>query len=150
MFYNDWYSHLFSHAATSAPVTSGPGTTAAPTVAPTVASTVSNFPEESSADMKVVCYYPNWPYYRPGDGKYLVEDIPTSLCTHIIYSFVVLDPNTHLIKIHDDWLDVQLGNIEKFTALKTSNPGVKFMIALGGWTDSRILGTLYGLILLLI
>ena len=87
--------------------------------------------------MKVVCYYPNWPYYRLGDGKYLVEDIDTSLCTHIMYSFVVLDPSSHLIKIHDDWLDVQLGNLRKFTNLKAANPNVKFMLALGGWTDSR-------------
>jgi len=87
--------------------------------------------------MKVVCYYPNWPYYRPGEGSYKVEDIDTSLCTHIMYSFVVLDPNTHLIKIHDSWLDVDLGNIKKFTSLKASNPGVKFMLAWGGWTDSR-------------
>jgi GH18 family chitinase len=92
---------------------------------------------EAKASMKVVCYYPNWPYYRQGDGKYTVEDIDTSICTHIMYSFVVLDPNTHKIKIHDDWLDVQLGNIKKFTDLKAANPGVKFMLALGGWTDSR-------------
>ena len=87
--------------------------------------------------MKVVCYYPNWPYYRQGDGKYLVEDIDTSICTHIVYSFVVLDPSSHLIKIHDDWLDVQLGNLRKFTNLKAANPNVKFMLALGGWNDSR-------------
>ena len=87
--------------------------------------------------MKVVCYYPNWPYYRQGDGKYTVEDIEPGLCTHIMYSFVVLDPSTHVMKIHDDWLDVQLGNMRKFTDLKKAHPGVKFMVALGGWTDSR-------------
>ena len=94
------------------------------------------------ANMRVVCYYPNWPYYRTGEGKYLVEDIEPGLCTHLIYSFVVLDPNTHLIKIHDDWLDVQLGNIKKFVALKAANPGTKFLIALGGWNDSRQPGIL--------
>ena len=87
--------------------------------------------------MKVVCYYPNWPYYRQGDGKYTVEDIEPGLCTHIMYSFVVLDPSTHVMKIHDKWLDVDLGNLRKFTDLKKDYPGVKFMLALGGWTDSR-------------
>ena len=40
----------------------------------------------TTTPMKVVCYYPNWVYYRKGDGKYTVDDIDTSLCTHIIYS----------------------------------------------------------------
>lgn len=66
-----------------------------------------------------------------------MEDIEPGLCTHIMYSFVVLDPSKHVMKIHDDWLDVQLGNMKKFTDLKKSYPGVKFMVALGGWTDSR-------------
>ena len=92
---------------------------------------------EANAAMRVVCYYPNWPYYRQGEGKYTVEDIEPGICTHIIYSFVVLDPASHVIKIHDDWLDVQLGNIRKFTDLKKSHPGVKFLVALGGWNDSR-------------
>ena len=73
--------------------------------------------------MKVVCYYPNWPYYRQGDGKYTVEDIEPGLCTHIMYSFVLLDPSTHVMKVHDDWLDVQRGNMKKFTDLKKANPG---------------------------
>ena len=98
--------------------------------------------------MRIVGYYPNWTHYRTGDGKYTVDDIQPSLCTHIIYSFVVLDPKTHLIKIHDDWLDVQLGNIKKFTRLKTSHPGVKFLVALGGWTDSRTPGNRSSLCLL--
>ena len=85
----------------------------------------------------MVCYYPNWPYYREGEGKYTIENIEVNLCTHLVYSFVVLDPSSHVIKIHDDWLDVQLGNLKKFTALRASHPGVKFLVALGGWNDSR-------------
>lgn len=85
----------------------------------------------------MVCYYSNWPYYRKGEGKYLIENIEVNLCTHLVYSFVVLDPSSHVIKIHDDWLDVQLGNLKKFTALRASHPGVKLLVALGGWTDSR-------------
>merc|ERR1712242_244099 len=87
----------------------------------------------ATTPMKVVCYYPNWVYYRKGDGKYTVDDIDTSLCTHII-------------KAHDTWLDIDrsnsrgwnLGNFRKFTALKQSNPDVKYMLALGGWNDSKM------------
>ena len=92
---------------------------------------------EANAGMRVVCYYPNWPYYRQGDGKHTVEDIEARLCTHIVYSFVVLNPKTRVMKIHDNWLDVQLGNMKKFTDLRKKFPGVKFMVALGGWNDSR-------------
>lgn len=92
----------------------------------------------TTTPMKVVCYYPNWVYYRKGDGKYTVDDIDTSLCTHIIYSFVILDGEKHIIKAHDTWLDIDLGNFRKFTALKKTNPNAKYMLALGGWNDSKM------------
>lgn len=95
----------------------------------------------NTTPMKVVCYYPNWVYYRKGDGKYTVDDIDTSLCTHIIYSFVILDGEKHIIKAHDTWLDTDgynLGNFRKFTALKKTNPNTKYMLALGGWNDSKM------------
>ena len=66
-----------------------------------------------------------------------MEDIDASICTHIIYSFFVLDPTNYIMKLHDPWLDNDLGNIKNFMKLKASNPGVKLLVALGGWTDSR-------------
>jgi len=90
------------------------------------------------ARMKLVCYYPNWTYYRTGDGKYLVEDIDPSLCTHLVYAFSVLDPATHLITVHDSWLDIDLANINKFINIKRHHPHVKLLLALGGWNDSRL------------
>ena len=68
-----------------------------------------------------------------------MDDINSSLCTHIIYSFVVLDPVTHLIKSQDPWLDqAPTENFRKFTSLKKLHPDVKFLVALGGWLDSSI------------
>lgn len=90
-----------------------------------------------NGEKRIVCYYPNWAYWRPGIGKYTVGDIDATLCTHIIYSFVVLDADKHTLKTNDEWLDVQKGNFEAFIGLKKSNPNVKLMIALGGWTDSQ-------------
>ena len=91
---------------------------------------------ESKAPMRVGCYYSSSSYWRRED-KYTVENIQADLCTHIIYSFMLLDPVTFLMKIGDDQLDVQLGNIKNFTDLKKTNPGVKLIVALGGWNDSR-------------
>ena len=92
---------------------------------------------EAREPKRVVCYYPNWPYYRNGNGKYLVENIDPSICTHIIYSFVILDATNYVMKIHDPWLDIDLGNINKFLQIKQTNPKVKLLVALGGWNDSR-------------
>ena len=76
-----------------------------------------------------------------------MDDIDPTLCTHIVYSFAVLDSNNHVLKAHDPWLDLDrsggfrgwnLGGFSKFTALKKKNPNVKFMLALGGWKDSEV------------
>lgn len=40
----------------------------------------------------------NWAWYRPGEGKFLPENIDENLCTHIVYGFAVLDGSTLTIK----------------------------------------------------
>lgn len=77
-----------------------------------------------------------------GSGKYTVEDIDLDVCTHLVYAFAVLDSNTYTIKAHDSYLDLPdnngLDNFRKFTSLKTRKVGLKTLLAIGGWTDSRI------------
>ena len=34
---------------------------------------------------KVVCYYSSWAFYRPGYGKFDIDDIDPFLCTHLNY-----------------------------------------------------------------
>ena len=65
-------------------------------------------PDQSglSGDYKIVCYFTNWAWYRPGIGKYEAGDVDPSLCTHIVYGFAVLDYNTLTIKPHDTWADL--------------------------------------------
>ncbi len=50
---------------------------------------------------RVVCYYPNWAYYRTGAGKYTVDDVDPGLCTHVVYSFAVLNTANFGVKAHD-------------------------------------------------
>ncbi len=66
-----------------------------------------------------------------------MDDIDTNLCTHVVYAFAILDPNSLEMVAFDNWLDIQLKNYEKFAALKQKNPKLKLLMALGGWTDSR-------------
>jgi GH18 family chitinase len=45
------------------------------------------FPVDSN---KVVCYFGSWSVYRPGDGKFDVENIDPMICTHLIFGFAGL------------------------------------------------------------
>ncbi|KAA0201537.1 hypothetical protein HAZT_HAZT005430 [Hyalella azteca] len=90
-------------------------------------------------EFKVVCYFTNWAWYRQGEGKYKPEDIDSSLCTHIVYGFAVLDSSRLLIKPHDTWADFDNKFYEKVTSHRSK--GTKVLIAIGGWNDS--LGSKY-------
>ncbi|XP_076042470.1 putative chitinase 2 [Oratosquilla oratoria] len=57
--------------------------------------------EDKNASPVMVCYFGSWAVYRPGKGKFDVEDIPPALCTHIIYAFAGLRNNQ--IKPLDPW-----------------------------------------------
>ena len=61
---------------------------------------------EISGDYKIVCYFTNWAWYRPGQGKFRAENVRPELCTHIVYGFAVLDQNSLTIKPHDTWADI--------------------------------------------
>ncbi|KAG7154890.1 Chitotriosidase-1-like 5 [Homarus americanus] len=95
----------------------------------------------NSCNKVVTCYYSNWAYWRSGDGKYTVEDIDLNVCTHLVYAFAVLDSTSYKIKAHDEYLDLSenygIGNFKKFTNLKQQKAGLKTLLAIGGWTDSR-------------
>ncbi|KAK3893314.1 hypothetical protein Pcinc_002870 [Petrolisthes cinctipes] len=96
--------------------------------------------ESRQTSQKVVtCYYSNWAYWRSGNGKYTVDDIDVSVCTHLVYAFAVLDANTHKMVAQDTRLDLPSGldNFRKFTNLKQQKSGLKTLVGLGGWTDSR-------------
>lgn len=36
---------------------------------------------------KVVCYWGTWSVYRPGLGKFEVNNIDPNICTHVVYTF---------------------------------------------------------------
>ncbi|KAM8867939.1 acidic mammalian chitinase-like [Synchiropus picturatus] len=45
---------------------------------------------------KLVCYFTNWSQYRSGVGKFLPENVDPSLCTHLVYSFAIINHNNEL------------------------------------------------------
>ena len=85
--------------------------------------------------IKLSYYENNFPMV--GQGNFKVGNIDVNLCTHLVYAFAVLNTQSFTLKIFDDWLDKSLKNYEKFVDLKKSNPNLKTLIAIGGWTDSQ-------------
>ncbi|KAM7285907.1 chitinase-3-like protein 1 [Ixodes scapularis] len=51
-----------------------------------------------------LCYWGAWSYYREGDGKFSVEHIDPFLCTHLVYTFAILEND--LITAYDPYLDL--------------------------------------------
>ncbi|XP_067913402.1 acidic mammalian chitinase-like [Heterodontus francisci] len=82
---------------------------------------------------KLICYFTNWAQHRPGIGKFMPENIPPCLCTHLIYAFAIID-NSYKIVIkerNDEAL------YKSFNGLKTKNPSLKTLLAIGGFNPQR-------------
>lgn len=46
----------------------------------------------------VVCYVAEWAHLRLGLGKFTIDDIVPTLCTHLVYAFAVLNINRSSIE----------------------------------------------------
>ncbi|KAM9759181.1 acidic mammalian chitinase-like [Menidia menidia] len=78
---------------------------------------------------KMECYFTNWSQYRPGDGKFMPQNVDPFLCTSLIYAFSIINHNNELVTY--EWNDEVL--YQSFNALKTKNPHLKTLLAVGGW-----------------
>ena len=89
---------------------------------------------EKNAQKKVVCYYTNWSQYRPGNGKFVPENVDPFLCTHIIYAFAKLNDDSLLEAF--EWNDLStewmVGMYDRMIALKKKNKNLKILLAAGG------------------
>lgn len=86
----------------------------------------------SYGHLKLVCYWPNWD--STGEHNNNPENIDAKLCSHIHYSFAILDPDSLKIKFEDPNTESEF--VRKLNELKRINANLKVIIALGGWSDS--------------
>lgn len=100
----------------------------------------------------IAAYYPEWAIYS---RDFDVADIPAGNLTHLIYAFSKIDGDGRMSLFDsyaavektfsaadsvdgkaDTWDQDLAGNFNQIAELKASNPGLKTMVAVGGWTLS--------------
>jgi chitinase len=81
---------------------------------------------------KVVCYYENWFVWRNGDGKMTVEDVDSSLCTHIVYAYLGVSTANEIF-LPDSYLMIDKKDLVHFSDRKGH---AKALAAIGGWSLS--------------
>lgn len=90
-------------------------------------------------DRVVVCYISTWAVYRKGAASYSLDHFDPKLCTHAIYAFAGLDVEKNAIKSLDPWQDLKenygKGGYEKLIGMRSANPHLKVLIAIGGWNE---------------
>ncbi|EDL39629.1 chitotriosidase-1 isoform X1 [Mus musculus] len=78
---------------------------------------------------KLVCYLTNWSQYRTEAVRFFPRDVDPNLCTHVIFAFAGMDNHQLSTVEHNDELLYQ-----ELNSLKTKNPKLKTLLAVGGWT----------------
>ncbi|CAH1256761.1 CHIA, partial [Branchiostoma lanceolatum] len=89
-------------------------------------------PEPVESPYRRVCYYASWAHYRADPVGVAPENLGqhAGLCSHLIYSFVDMQGNQ--LTPYDSY-DETTG-YASFNNLKISHPGLKTLLAIGGWT----------------
>lgn len=66
-----------------------------------------------------------------------MENIDPNLCTHIIYSYALINFTTNQIQNIHPWREFQINGYENFVRLKIKNPQLKVMISLREPTQTK-------------
>ena len=101
---------------------------------PRAATELSTGSHQKSSGYKVVCQFTNWASYRRGEASFKPKDIDADLCTHVLYSYALLDDDELVMKVRDPAADLRQEFYSQVAALKAK--GVRVSIALGGWNES--------------
>ena len=99
--------------------------------------------KKAAYDKVIMCYFGSWSTYRWSSGHFDVEDIDPFLCTHLVFGFAGLDPNSYTIHALDPYNELEenwgKGAYKRFTNLKNINPNLVTLLAIGGWNEGKLL-----------
>lgn len=92
------------------------------------------------AQSKVVCYYDSRSFVRESQARMLPNDLDPALsfCTHLVYGFAGVQPDTYKMVPLNENLDVDRAhaNYLAITNFKTKYPGLKVLLSVGGDVDT--------------
>ncbi|OWK05469.1 OVGP1 [Cervus elaphus hippelaphus] len=83
----------------------------------------------NGAAHKLVCYFTNWAFSRPGPASILPRDLDPFLCTHLVFAFASMN-NSQIVP--KDPLDEKILYPE-FNKLKERNRKLKTLLSIEGW-----------------
>ncbi|NP_999235.1 oviduct-specific glycoprotein precursor [Sus scrofa] len=83
----------------------------------------------NGAAHKLVCYFANWAFSRPGPASILPRDLDPFLCTHLVFAFASMNDSQIVAK---DARDESIFYPE-FNQLKERNEKLKTLLSIGGW-----------------
>ena len=80
---------------------------------------------------RVVCYFNSWAQKRAVD-PFDVDNVDTSLCTHLNWDFATLNEDTLEIEMADK---EHLLEYQRFNGLRKKSPNLTTLVSLGGWKE---------------
>ncbi|XP_067381966.1 acidic mammalian chitinase-like [Channa argus] len=81
-----------------------------------------------ASSSRLVCYYNRWAELRANEGQLKISDIDVNLCTHVIFTNAEINNANELVP----FCSTDFKRFETFNGLKTRNPQLKTLLAVGG------------------
>ena len=95
----------------------------------------------TASTSKVVCYYDSKSYVRESQARMLPLDLDPALsfCTHLVYGYAGIQPDTSKIVSLNENLDIDRAhsNFRAITSMKAKYPGLKVFLSVGGDVDTE-------------
>ncbi|XP_039763264.1 chitinase-like protein EN03 [Pararge aegeria] len=106
-----------------------------------VLAVVSSGPSLPVSQGKVICYYDSKSYVRESQARMLPLDLDPALsfCTHLVYGYAGIQPDTYKAVSLNENLDIDRNhaNYRAITNFKSKYPGLKVLLSIGGDADKE-------------
>ena len=81
---------------------------------PTMSSTIEHT-DDSSGNMRRVCYVANWSRFRSGEAKFEIEYIDPFMCSHLVYAYATVDDSKpEIVPVQKEDIGLKLIKYDRF------------------------------------